>query len=54
MAQSNLLKRISVMSPEEVAAIGYRGLLKGKPVVITDISMFLVLFRRASSRGDGL
>jgi hypothetical protein len=35
MTQSNLLKRISVMSPEEVAAIGYRGLLKGKPVVIT-------------------
>ena len=34
MAQSNLLKRISVMSPEEVAAIGYRGLLKGKPVVV--------------------
>ncbi|MFZ1979613.1 MAG: SDR family oxidoreductase [Bacteroidota bacterium] len=35
MAHANIFKRMSVMSAEEVAAIGYRGLLKGKPIVVT-------------------
>lgn len=35
MANADLFKRMSIMSAEEVAAIGFRGLLKGKPIVIT-------------------
>lgn len=37
MTGTNLFKKMSIMSPEEVAGRGYRGLLKGKPVVITGV-----------------
>jgi short-subunit dehydrogenase len=37
MAGTNLFKNVSVMNAENVAACGYRALLKGKPVVLPGV-----------------